>query len=69
MYSFVIKIAIDVNISVLDEKIPPTLGFNIANVLEHIVEADSIKFSVINNNILFFQLNFCISFYNSHYRL
>ena len=53
LYSFVIKIAIDVNRAVLDDLIKPALGFNIATVLELIVEADTIQISVIINNIFF----------------
>ena len=53
MYSLVIEIAILVNSTVLLEIIIPALGFNTANVLELIVEADPIKIYVIINNIFF----------------
>ena len=59
MYSFVIKIAIDVNRAVELDIITPALGFEIANVLEPIVEADPIKTSVvINNNVFLFNTLF-----------
>ena len=54
MYSFVIKIAIDVNRAVELDFIIAAVGFNIAIVLELVFEADPIKISVINNNIFFF---------------
>ena len=53
MYSLTIKIAILVNSAVLVEIIRPALGFVTANILEYIVEEDSIKTSVIIN-IAFF---------------
>ena len=64
MYSFVIKIDIEVNKAVLDDKTTPILIFNIAFVLELIVETDPIKFSVITNK--FFYLNFCTSSHINH---
>ena len=51
--SFVINIATDVNIAVELDIIIPALGFNIANVLELIVEADPNKISVIINKTFF----------------
>ena len=43
----------EVNKAMLDDITTPTLGFNIAKVLELIVEADPNKNSVINNNTSF----------------
>ena len=54
MHSLVIKIAILVKKAVLLEKTIPALGFNIAYVLELIVEADPIKISVKIIKIFFF---------------
>ena len=53
MFSSLIKIAIEVNRSVLDDIIMPAIGINIANVFEIIVEADPKKISVIIINIFF----------------
>ena len=57
MYSFVIKTAIDLNKSVLDEMIMHALRFNIVIVLELMVEADPINSSEIIKKI-FFQFKF-----------
>ena len=63
---FAIKIAIDVNRAVpLDIKMP-ALGFNFANVLELIVEADSNKISLKLIGT-FFLLKFYIFAYNNLY--
>ena len=51
--SFVIKRAIDINRAVLLELIIPAKGFNIANVLKLIFEADPIKTSVLFNSTFF----------------
>ena len=44
MYSFLIKIAMDVNRAVELDNILPALGFRIADVLEIFVEADPNQF-------------------------
>ena len=54
MYSFVSKIAIDVNRAVQDDMIIPALGLNNAKVLEFNVEADPSKISVIIKKTSFF---------------
>ena len=66
MYSFVLKIAFVVNRAVELDNI--TLGFNIANVLELIVEADLIKISVVVNKVLTFYLTFCFSSFVFRYQ-
>ena len=67
MYSFVIKIAILVNKSVLDDMVKPAIGFNITNVLKFFVEADPINNSVITNkNFFLFKLLYFS--YNNHYQ-
>ena len=53
MCSLVIKIAILVHRAVVIEIIIPALRFNIADVLELIVEADPIKNPVITSNTFF----------------
>ena len=67
MHSFVIKIAIEVKRAVELVIIISALGFNVANVLKLIVEADPIKISVINIRS-FFLFNFYISSYIIHYQ-
>ena len=61
MYSFVVKIAIDAKRAVELDIITPTLGFNIANVLDLIVQADPIKTSVIFENTFLFKLLYFLS--------
>ena len=67
MYSLVIKRATLVNKLTLDHITMPALSFNIANVLEPIVEPNPITFSVTINNFFFFP-NFYISSYNIHHQ-
>ena len=64
--SFVIKKAIDVNRAVELDIVKPTFGFNVANVLEHIVEADLIKISVLIKNIFVFHALFYTSFHKKY---
>ena len=59
MYSFVIKIAIDVKRAMELDIIRPTLGLTIDSVLDVIVEADPNKMSVIIKSSFFlFKLYF-----------
>ena len=62
MYSFVIKIAIDVNKAVKIDITKPALGFNIAKLLQFIVEGNAIEISVIINDIFFFFQKFIYFF-------
>ena len=67
MYSFVIKIAIDVNRAVEIVDTLQMLGFINDNVDVAFVHPDPSKISVIINSNLFF-LKICTSSHNNHYQ-
>ena len=69
IYSFVIKIAIEVNKAEQLAMGIPIDGLISEKVLEVIADPDPIKISLIINNTFFLNKNSYISFYNNHYQL